>query len=111
MKQEKMRLFVALLAVLAPALCAWAGDDDEKKKEDKPDLPKFKEVTKDMTVKEGYWTLYHNEKEGKLLARWDKPNNAGEGQGAHAVWVDSHGDIYVNQNLEGHRLLKYRKVA
>ena len=49
--------------------------------------------------------------EGKLLARWDKPNNAGEGQGAHAVWVDSRGDMYVNQNLEGHRLLKYRKLA
>ena len=49
--------------------------------------------------------------DGKLLARWDKPNNAGEGQGAHAVWVDSHGDIYVNQNLEGHRLLRYGKRA
>ena len=49
--------------------------------------------------------------EGKLLARWDMPNDAGEGQGAHALWVDSHGDIYVNQNLEGHRLIKYVKSA
>ena len=47
--------------------------------------------------------------DGKLLARWDMPNDAGEGQGAHALWVDSHGDIYVNQNLEGHRLIKYLK--
>ena len=51
------------------------------------------------------------DRDGKVLARWDKPNNAGAGQGAHALWVDSHGDLYVNQNLEGHRLLKYRKCG
>ena len=45
--------------------------------------------------------------DGTLLARWDGPG----GVGAHAVWLDSRGDIYLNQNLEGQRLLKYRKVA
>lgn len=49
--------------------------------------------------------------EGDILARWGSPSNAGPGQGAHAVWVDSHGDLYVNQNLEGERLLKYRRMG
>ena len=43
--------------------------------------------------------------DGKLLSRFDGPTEAG----AHAVWMDSKGDLYVNQNLEGQRLLKYRK--
>ncbi len=43
--------------------------------------------------------------DGKLLARWSGPTEAG----AHAIWVDSHGDLYINQNLEGQRLLKYRR--
>ena len=43
--------------------------------------------------------------EGNLLARGSGPTDAG----AHAIWVDSHGDLYINQNLEGQRLLKYRK--
>ena len=43
--------------------------------------------------------------EGKLLARWSGPT----GTGAHAIWVDSHGDLYINQNQEGQRLLKYRR--
>ena len=45
--------------------------------------------------------------EGNLLARWAGPG----GVGAHAIWVDSRGDLYVNQNLEGHRLLKYRRTS
>ena len=49
--------------------------------------------------------------EGKLLARWSSPAGTRAGDGGHAVWVDSHGDLYVNQNLEGHRLLKYRTCA
>ncbi len=69
MKHRQIRQLVALLAVLAPAIGAWAGDDAKQKKEDKPDFPKFEEITKDMTVKEGHWTLYHKEKDGKLLAR------------------------------------------
>ena len=43
--------------------------------------------------------------DGKLLARWSGPTEAG----AHAIWLDSHGDLYINQNLEGQRLLKYRR--
>ena len=49
--------------------------------------------------------------EGNVLARWGSPSDAGWGNGAHAVWVDSHGDIYVNQNLAGQRLIKYRHVG
>ena len=49
--------------------------------------------------------------EGDILARWGSPVEVEHGQGAHAVWVDSHGDIYVNQNLEGHRLVKYRRTG
>ena len=45
--------------------------------------------------------------EGAVLSRWDGPTDAG----AHALWVDSHGDVYVNQNLENQRLLKYRRCA
>ena len=44
---------------------------------------------------------------GELLARWAGPTDAG----AHAIWLDSRGDLYINQNLEGQRLLKYRKVG
>lgn len=43
--------------------------------------------------------------EGKLLAKWSGP----AGVGAHAIWVDSHGDLYINQNQEGQRILKYRR--
>ena len=45
--------------------------------------------------------------DGQLLARWSGPTEAG----AHAIWVDSRGDLYINQNLEGQRLLKYRKTG
>ena len=45
--------------------------------------------------------------EGEFLARWLGPTDAG----AHAIWLDSRGDLYINQNLEGQRLLKYRKVG
>lgn len=49
--------------------------------------------------------------EGKLLARWGPPTESEEGTGAHAVWLDSRGDMYVNRNLEGQRLLKYRRIG
>ena len=49
--------------------------------------------------------------DGTLLARWGPPTDAEEGTGAHAVWVDSKGDMYVNRNLEGQRLLKYRRAG
>lgn len=45
--------------------------------------------------------------DGQVLARWSGPTGAG----AHAIWLDSRGDIYINQNLEGQRLLKYRRLA
>lgn len=44
---------------------------------------------------------------GELLSSWSGPTDAG----AHAIWVDSRGDIYMNQNLEGQRLLKYRRCG
>jgi len=49
--------------------------------------------------------------DGKILARWKSPTGTGEGDGGHAVWVDSRGDIYLNQNQEGRRLLKYRRLG
>ena len=45
--------------------------------------------------------------DGDIIASWGSPLDAGWGNGAHAVWMDSHGDLYVNQNVEGHRLVKY----
>ena len=49
--------------------------------------------------------------DGQVLARWTSPTGTGEIDGGHAVWVDSHGDIYINQNQEGRRLLKYRRCV
>ena len=49
--------------------------------------------------------------EGQVLCRWPSPTGTGELDGGHAVWVDSHGDIYINQNQEGRRLLKYRRCV
>ena len=70
------------LAILTSATVALAGpgapgpkkddqkDDkkDVKKDDQKDDFPKFEEVTKDMTVKEGFFTLYIDKKKDKLLA-------------------------------------------
>jgi DNA-binding beta-propeller fold protein YncE len=44
--------------------------------------------------------------DGTVISRWPGPFGAT----AHAVWMDSHGDLYINQHLEGQRLLKYRRV-
>ena len=49
--------------------------------------------------------------EGQVLCCWTSPTGTGELDGGHAVWVDSHGDIYINQNQEGRRLLKYRRCV
>ena len=49
--------------------------------------------------------------DGQLITRWPAPTSAEPGTGAHALWLDSRGDIYVNRNLEGQRLLKYRRLA
>jgi DNA-binding beta-propeller fold protein YncE len=48
---------------------------------------------------------------GRLLTRWLAPTKAEPGTGGHALWLDSRGDMYVNRNLEGQRLLKYRRLA
>jgi hypothetical protein len=45
--------------------------------------------------------------EGDVLARWAGPAHVG----GHAVWADSEGSLYVNQNIEGQRLVKYRRVG
>ena len=64
MQSNTTRAFaVGLLA--AGLLLALAADG----RADKPEFPDFKEVTKDMKVKEGFITLYHNEKTDELLAR------------------------------------------
>ena len=44
--------------------------------------------------------------DGTVISKWDGPFGAT----AHAVWMDVHGDLYINQHLEGQRLLKYRRV-
>lgn len=50
--------------------------------------------------------------DGEVLARWTVPTVIpGEGNGGHAVWVDSRGDLYVNLSEEGQRLLKYRRFG
>ena len=49
--------------------------------------------------------------EGKRITRWDPPTEGPHGTGAHALWLDSRGDMYINRNLEGQRLLKYRRAA
>jgi len=43
--------------------------------------------------------------EGEELCRFGGPT----GGGGHNVWVDSEGSIYVNQNVEGERLLKFAR--
>ena len=44
---------------------------------------------------------------GEVISKFAGPTEAG----AHAIWMDSHGDLYINQNLEGQRLLKYRRCG
>ncbi|MCP4245918.1 MAG: DUF5117 domain-containing protein [bacterium] len=63
----------AAATLIAGPASALAGRPDLAKGkpagEDKPDFPKFDEVTKDMKVTEGLWTLYHDKKKDRLLAR------------------------------------------
>lgn len=40
--------------------------------------------------------------EGRVMARIKPEGTAG----GHAVWADSHGDLYIGHNMEGKRLLK-----
>ena len=47
--------------------------------------------------------------EGELLARWggEKSVAPGEFVAPHCAWVDSHGDLYVGEALEGQRIQKF----
>jgi len=47
--------------------------------------------------------------DGEVLSRWQNANPPEEREmtGAHALWLDSRGDIYVK--VDGHRLEKYRR--
>lgn len=44
--------------------------------------------------------------DGDAVGRWSSP----DGGGGHSVWLDSTGSIYVNQNREGARLVKYQPL-
>ena len=48
---------------------------------------------------------------GKALARWGRvpTKEPGYFTAPHAVWVDSHGDLYVGEVLEGQRIQKFRR--
>ncbi len=50
--------------------------------------------------------------EGELLARWggDSSREAGQFVAPHGVAVDSHGDLYIGEVLEGHRIQKFLRV-
>jgi DNA-binding beta-propeller fold protein YncE len=49
--------------------------------------------------------------QGNLLTRWENPAvERTPMKGGHAIWLDSHGDVYVGQNQPAQRLLKYRRV-
>ena len=93
---------------MATATIAVAGAEEKKeekeKKEKEPDFPKFEEVTKDMEVKDGLFTLYYDKKKDTLLGRIPKdmlnepfligysiakgPRYAGFMVGSHAVYWD-----------------------
>jgi Met-zincin/Domain of unknown function (DUF5117) len=60
---------VLLSCVAGPSL---AGPDGDKKKKKKDDFPKFEDVTKDMEVKKGFYTLYYDKKKDVLLGRIPK---------------------------------------
>jgi streptogramin lyase len=50
--------------------------------------------------------------DGEVLTRWNLPSvTPGTGNGGHAIWVDSRGDLYINLSQEGRRLLKYRRCS
>ncbi len=61
-----MLLIVGGAILSACATDALAGKKDKK---DKKDFPAFDEVVKDMTVSEGFFTLYYDKKKDTLLAR------------------------------------------
>ena len=50
--------------------------------------------------------------DGTLLNRWGEENTEQPGQfiAPHGLWVDSHGDLYVAEVLQGKRLQKFVRV-
>ncbi len=51
------------------AVCVPVLAQDKPQDKDKPDFPKFEEVTKDMKTVEGFITIYRDDKKDKLFAR------------------------------------------
>jgi DNA-binding beta-propeller fold protein YncE len=49
--------------------------------------------------------LQIRDRNGRAIGGWQAPFDAG----GHGVWMDSRGDLYVGQNKEGQRILKYRR--
>ena len=51
-------------------------------------------------------------KEGKLVARWggEKTLESGLFMNPHCACIDSHGDLYVGETLEGSRIQKFSRV-
>ena len=49
--------------------------------------------------------------EGNLIGRFgsERSNAPGKFWGPHAIWVDSVGDMYVGEVLEGRRLQKFAR--
>ncbi len=64
---RSMRLAMTWWALIVAGI-AWPLYADEKQKEEKPDYPKFEDVTKDMDVRTGFFTLYYDKDKDKLLA-------------------------------------------
>ena len=50
--------------------------------------------------------------EGELLARWggESSHDAGQFVAPHGMAVDSHGDIYIGEVLQGQRVQKFIRV-
>jgi streptogramin lyase len=47
---------------------------------------------------------------GELVMRTGTPSDTEPMRGGHQIWGDSRGDLYVGQNREGHRLLKFHRL-
>lgn len=50
---------------------------------------------------------------GKVLSRWGRfpTDEPGMFKAPHGIWVDSHGDLYVGEVLEGQRIQKFRLLS
>ncbi len=69
--QSLLAVVVGMLLLTIPAAVAGPDkkDNKEEEKKKKPDFPKFEEVTKDMEVTEGFFTLYYDKKTDTLLGK------------------------------------------